>query len=120
MSSNEKIIGDFSFICPECGIGNPKDAENCLMCDKDLKNTITFIEDDSYDLEITKDSIILYKKKFWGAERTGKIIQYYLNKMEKIEFGSPISRFIFVYEGKRITFPLREENINILKSFFKI
>jgi hypothetical protein len=116
---SNSVIGDFSLICPDCGVGNPKDAENCLICDRDLKNIIAFLEDDPYDLEITRDSLIEYKKNFWGDERTGKIKTYYFDKMEKIEFGSPISRLIFDYEGKRVVLPLREGNMEIIKEFFK-
>jgi ribosomal protein L40E len=116
---NENIIVDFSLICPECGVGNPKNAENCMICDRDLKNIIVFLEDDPYDLEITEEFLIEYKKNFWGEERTGKITIYKIDKMEKIEFGSPISRFIFEYEGKRVVLPLREENMVTMKKFFK-
>ena len=119
LDENNSLKEIFGLICPECGVGNPKDAENCLICDRDLKNIIAFLEDDPYDLEITENSLIEYKKNFWGDERTGKITTYYFDKMEKIEFGSPISRFIFEYEGKRIVLPLREENMEIIKTFFK-
>lgn len=119
LDENNILKEIFSLICPDCGVGNPKDAENCLICDRDLKNIIAFLEDDPYDLEITEDSLIEYKKNFWGDERTGKITTYYFEKMEKIEFGSPISRFIFEYEGKRIVLPLREENMEIIRKFFK-
>lgn len=116
---NNKIINAFSLICPECGVGNPEDADNCIICDRDLKNIIIFMEDDPYDLEITEDSLIEYKKNFWGDERTGEKNEYKLEKIEKVEFGSPISRLIFYYEEERIVLPLREENMEIVKSFFK-
>ena len=73
---NNEIINAFSLICPECGVGNPEDADNCIICDRDLKNIIIFMEDDPYDLEITEDSLIEYKKNFWGDERTGKKNEY--------------------------------------------
>ena len=122
MDSNEynETLEEFSLICPECGVGNPKNTENCIICDRDLTNIIIFLLDDPYDLEITEDSLIEYKKNFWGTERTGKITIYYLSKMKKIEFGSPITRFIFEYEGKRVVLPLREENMEKIKSIFKI
>lgn len=122
MDSNEYkgTLEEFSLICPECGVGNPKNTKNCIICDRDLTNIIIFLVDDPYDLEITEDSLIEYKKNFWGTERTGKVTTYYLSKMKKIEFGSPITRFIFEYEGKRVVLPLREENMEKIKSIFKI
>ncbi|MGB9937027.1 MAG: hypothetical protein ACPK7O_04855 [Methanobacterium sp.] len=119
MNSNENNNREkWGTICPECGVGNPKDAENCIICDRDLTNIIIYFEDDPYDLEITEDSLIIYKKNFWGTERTGKEDKYYLAKMEKIEFGSPINRFIFMYEGKRVVLPLQEENMDKIKAYF--
>lgn len=118
-NENNEIMNNFSLICPECGVGNPSDAKNCIICDRDLKNIIAFMEDDPYDLEISEDFLIVYKKNFWGDERTGKRIEYKLDKIEKIKFGSPVKRFIFEYENKRVVLPLREENMEIIKSFFE-
>lgn len=118
-NENNEIMNNFTLICPECGVGNPNNAANCIICDRDLKNIIAFMEDDPYDLEITKNSLIIYKKNFWGNERTGKIIEYKIDKIEKIEFGSPVKRFIFEYENKRVVLPLREENMEIIKLFFE-
>lgn len=120
MNSNEdhEIKDFFSLICPECGVGNPKDAENCLVCDKNLKHTVMFFEDDSFDIEITDKCLIEYRKNFWGTNRTGKITKYELSKIEKIEFGKPISRFIFYYNDKRIVLPLKEENMDKIKNYF--
>ena len=115
-SDNEsQIENEFALICPECGIGNLKDAQNCIVCDRNLQNIVAFLEDDSFDIEITKDSIIEYRKTFWGDNRTGKVNKYALNKIENIEFGTPISRLIFIYEGKRVVLPLKEENMDKLK-----
>ena len=106
---------EFTLICPECGVGNLKGTQNCIVCDKNLQNTIAFLEDDSFDLEITEDHIIEYRKTFWGDNRTGKINKYALNKIDNIEFGTSISRFIFIHEGKRVVLPLREENFRKIK-----
>ncbi len=115
-NDNELQIEDeFTLICPECGLANLKGAQNCIVCDRNLQNTIAFLEDDSFDLEITEDSIIEYRKNFWGTSRTGKVNKYALNKIENIEFGAPVSRFIFIYEGKRVVLPLREENLEKIK-----
>ncbi|MGF7119142.1 hypothetical protein [Methanobacterium oryzae] len=118
-NQNNDIIGDFSLICPECGVGNPKNTENCIVCDKDLKHTVAFFEDDPFDLEITEEHLIEYRKNFWGTDRTGKINKYALNKIKKLEFGSSISRLIFEYNRKRVILPLREENLIKIKEFLK-
>lgn len=116
---DEEFSGiSFDLICPECGVGNPADAEKCLLCDKNLKETVAFMEDDFFDLEITKDCLLEYRKNFWGDRRTGKINKYRLDKIEKIQFESPINRFIFIYEDKRVVIPLREENMKIIKDYF--
>lgn len=119
---NEKEIkmeNQFDLICPECGVGNLKGSKNCLVCGKNLEDTILFLEDDSFDLEITKDAIIEYRKKFWGDSRTGKVNKYNLNEIENVEFG-PSSRFIFLHNGKRIVLPLQEENMKKLKEIKEV
>jgi hypothetical protein len=120
MSSNEDEIGiSFDLICPECGVGNPSGAKNCLVCDKNLEDTIEFMEDDFFDLEITGDYLVECRKKFWGEERSGKVIKYRWTDIKDVEFGSPIPRFIFYYQGKRKVIPLRDENMATLKKVIK-
>ena len=116
--SNQSDI--FILICPGCGIGNPEGSDYCIFCDKDLKETVLFLEDDSFDIEITEELLIEYKKKFWGDERSGKVNKYKLNKIKNIEIGSPIKRFIFNYEDQRVALPLKKENLKIIKEYFKI
>lgn len=108
-------IEGLNLICPECGMANPDDGEECIFCDRDLTNILLFLEDDSFDLEISKSSIIEYRKNFWGTERTGKVIEYPLSEISNIEFGSPITRFKFDYNGERHVIPLRKENMECLK-----
>lgn len=122
MNDDKKIdISDaFSLICPGCGVGNPEGTEYCIFCDKDLKETILFLEDNSFDLEITKEFLIEYKKKFWGEERSGKVNRYKLNKIKNIKIGSPISRFIFEYSEKRVVLPFKKENLKKIKEYFKV
>jgi len=110
----------FILICPNCGVGNLENSDYCIFCDKNLKETILFLEDDSFDLEITEEFLIEYRKKFWGKERTGKVNKYKLSEIENIHIGSPVSRFIFEYKGKRIVFPLKEENLEKIKKYFHI
>lgn len=109
----------FNLICPECGVGNPEGAKYCLVCDRDLEETLLFMEDDSFDLEVTRDFLIEYRKNFWGTRRTGKIVKYSWDKMENVQFGSPVNRFIFDHDGKRVVLPLREENMELMKKLFK-
>ena len=112
---NSPKLDGFSQICPECGVANPDDSEVCLVCDRDLTNIVVFLEDDSFDLEITETCIIEYRKNFWGTDRTGKVNQYPITEITNIEFGSPITRFKFDYNGERQVIPLKAENMAILK-----
>lgn len=114
-----KIENEFDLICPKCGVENLKGTENCLVCGKNLEDTITFLEDDSFDLEITEYAIIEYKKSFWGDKRTGKVNKYNLKEIKNVEFG-PSSRFIFLYNGKRIVLPLQEGNLKKLKEIKEV
>ncbi|BDZ71585.1 hypothetical protein [Methanobacterium petrolearium] len=109
-------IADFGLICPECGTANPDNTEYCIFCDKNLSEIVLFLEDDSFDLEITKNCLIEYRKTFWGDSRTGKVIKYPLKEISNIEFGSPITRLKFDFNGKRQVLPLREENMESLKA----
>lgn len=118
MVNEEENRISFDLICPECGVGNPEGAKNCLVCEKNLEDTVAFMEDDFFDLEITSDCLLEYRKNFWGTRRTGKINKYRLKKMKDIEFGSPINRFKFVYGDKKVVIPLRNENMEILRRFF--
>lgn len=119
MDIEEETMISFDLICPECGVGNPEGSKNCLVCDKNLEDTIFFMEDDFFDLEITTECLLEYRKNFWGTNRTGKINKYYWNKMKYIEFGSPVNRFIFIYDGKRVVIPLKDQNMDIMKKLFK-
>jgi ribosomal protein L40E len=31
-------------ICPKCGVGNPDNVDNCIVCDKDLEETVLFLK----------------------------------------------------------------------------
>ncbi|MEN6552538.1 MAG: hypothetical protein ABFC34_06580, partial [Methanobacterium sp.] len=86
-----------------------------LVCERDLSNIVLFLEDDSFDLELTSECLIEYRKNFWGTDRTGKVLTYPLNKISNIEYGSPITRFKFDYKGERRVIPLRKENMEMLK-----
>jgi hypothetical protein len=117
MSMDEKYNNDIPYnkICPECGVGNPENTDNCIVCDKNLLETVLFLEDEFYDLEITKELFIEYRKNFYKTRRTGKVKKYLLVKMEKIVFGYPITRFSFEYNGKREVYALKKENYDSLK-----
>ena len=45
-----KIENQFDLICPKCGVGNLKGTKDCIVCGKNLEDTIAFLEDDSFDL----------------------------------------------------------------------
>ncbi|MEN6592341.1 MAG: zinc-ribbon domain-containing protein [Methanobacterium sp.] len=47
MDDEDSFIS-FNLICPECGVGNPEGAEYCLVCGRDLQETILFMEDDPF------------------------------------------------------------------------
>jgi hypothetical protein len=113
---NENNDGiSFDKICPKCGVGNPDDADNCIVCDKDLEETVLFFEDEFYDIELTNDSFIEYRKNFYKTRRTGKVRVFSIDKMEKIRFGHPITRFTFNYNGKKEVYALKAENYRSLK-----
>jgi hypothetical protein len=105
----------FDKICPKCGVGNPDEADNCIICDKDLEETMLFFEDEFYDIELTNDSFIEYRKNFYKTRRTGKVKIFNIDKMEKIRFGHPITRFTFNYNGKKEVYALKAENYRSLK-----
>jgi len=105
----------FDKICPKCGVGNPDEADNCIVCDKDLEETVLYFEDEFYDIEITNDSFIEYRKNFYKTRRTGKVKIFSIEKMEKIHFGHPITRFTFNYNGKKEVYALKTENYRALK-----
>jgi hypothetical protein len=117
MTSLDDDLGmvTFTLICPECGVANPDDSMSCMVCDRDLTNIVLFLEDDSFDLELTSEHLIEYRKNFWGTDRTGKVIKYSLCEISNIEYGSPITRFKFDFNGERKVIPLRKENMEILK-----
>ncbi|EKF86435.1 hypothetical protein [Methanobacterium formicicum] len=112
---NEPGMVLFTLVCPECGVANPDNSLNCMVCDRDLTNIVLFLEDDSFDLELTDEFLIEYRKNFWGTERTGKVIKYPLSEISNIEYGSPITRFKFDYNGERLVIPLKKENMEVLK-----
>ena len=97
-------------------MGNSPQALNCLVCDRDLEKTLAFLEDDSFDLEVTIECLVEYRKNFWGTNRTGKVNQYHRDRMENLEFGEEISRFKFDYEGQRKVLACRKENLEKLKA----
>ena len=105
----------FEKICPSCGVGNPSDASNCIVCDRDISETVLFLEDAFFDLELTQDELVEYRKNFYRTRRTGKVMRYTLKDMDDVEFGHPVKRFIFEYHGERVVLPLEEGNYERLK-----
>ena len=111
----ESYKTSFEKICPSCGVGNPSDASNCIVCDRDLSETVLFLEDAFFDLELTQDEVVEYRKNFYRTRRTGKVMRYTLKDMDDVEFGHPVKRFIFEYHGERVVLPLEEGNYERLK-----
>ncbi len=68
----------------------------------------------NFDATKTKFLLALNFEGFWGTNRTGKVNKYNLNKIENVEFGLS-SRLIFLYNGKSIVLPLKEENLKRIK-----
>ncbi len=112
--NNDIVLKSFNKICPSCGIGNPENVTRCIVCDKDLEETVLFLEDEFYDLEITSELFIEYRKNFYRTRRTGKVKTYRFEKMENIVFGHPITRFSFFYNGKKEVYALNEMNYKYL------
>ncbi|MCK9150680.1 zinc ribbon domain-containing protein [Methanobacterium alcaliphilum] len=119
MHKKDPELMDYTLICPECGVGNPENAEFCLVCEKNFQDTLLFFQDDFFDLEITKDHLVEYRKNFWGTSRTGKVIKYLLSDMRELEFESKITRFKFNYNGKKHVLPIRKENMEQLIKILK-
>ena len=105
----------FNRICPECGVGNQEEVDNCIVCDKDLSETLLFFEDEFYDMELTTEFLIEYRKNFYRTRRTGKVKKYVISEMKDVKFGHPIKRFSFTYNGKNEVYALNEDNYNSLK-----
>lgn len=116
MSSQEEYCVETSFnkICPQCEVGNPDDAEYCIICDKNLTETVLFLADEFYDLEFTSDTMIEYRKNFYRTRRTGKVQHFMIDKMEQITFGSPVTRFKFKYNDEDVVYALKKENYDRL------
>lgn len=97
--------GSFMFgkTCPKCEFENSEDANFCMKCGKDLKETIAYFEGDSggHDIEVTPNTLIVYKRSLWSGKRTGKVKVYEREKMENIEVGRTSSHLSFKYNGKR-------------------
>ena len=77
--------------------------------------TLLYIEDQFFDIEITKDKFIAYEKKNSGTERTGKIKEYNIDSIENIHFEYPVTIVNFDYNGKKAVYSLNEKNYNSLK-----
>jgi hypothetical protein len=61
-----RIENQFDLTCSECGVGNLKKAKNSILCGKNIDYTVVFLKDDTFDLGIPKNTIIAYKKGYWG------------------------------------------------------
>lgn len=104
-------------VCPACRTENRKGARFCVKCGKDLKETIAYFGNKSFDdIEVTSDKLIVYKKK-WG-EQTGEIEVYEREKMENIEIGRTLKQLRFDYNGKRKIINFDGEHLNKIEEIF--
>lgn len=85
MSLDENINDEITFnkICPKCGVANPDNEDNCIICDKDLLETVLYLEDAFFDLEITETEFVEYRKNYYRTRRTGKVKRFNLKKWKK-------------------------------------
>lgn len=121
--------GNLNRTCPNCSAENRKNSEYCVECGKDLKKTLFYVDGkisiiDASDIEITENSLIEYKKNFFG-KRSGQISEYYLDKMGDMlindrmqrlcsPFPFPYISLEFNYGKRRKSVYIPENNINDL------
>ena len=77
--------------------------------------TLLYIEDQFFDIEITKNKFIAYEKKNSGTKRTGKVKEYNIDVMENIHFEYPVTIVNFDYQGKKAVYSFNPKNYNALK-----
>ncbi|MGB9201167.1 hypothetical protein [Methanobacterium sp.] len=77
--------------------------------------TLLYIEDQFFDIEITKNKFIAYEKKNSGTKRTGRVKEYNIDVMENIHFEYPVTIVNFDYQGKKAVYSFNPKNYNALK-----
>ena len=90
---------------------NTENSETNAVSDKNL----LYIEDQFFDIEITKNKFIAYEKKNSGTKRTGKVKEYNMDAMENIHFEYPVTIVNFDYQGKKAVYSFNPKNYNSLK-----
>jgi hypothetical protein len=90
---------------------NTENSETNAVSDKNL----LYIEDQFFDIEITKNKFIAYEKKNSGTKRTGKVKEYDIDAIENIHFEYPVTIVNFDYNGKKAVYSFNPKNYNSLK-----
>ena len=90
---------------------NTENSETNAVSDKNL----LYIEDQFFDIEITKNKFIAYEKKNSGTKRTGKVQEYDIDAIENIHFEYPVTIVNFDYNGKKAVYSFNPKNYNSLK-----
>ncbi len=96
--------------CPE-DMGNTENSTYHPENDK----TLLSLEDQFFDIEITKNRFTAYEKKNSGNKRNGKFKEYNMKDIENFHFGYPVLIASFQYHDKRAVFSFNEKNYNALK-----
>jgi hypothetical protein len=107
-NNNNEIFSNKT--CPE-SLDNTENSTTNTECD----NTLLYIEDQFFDIEITKNKFIAYEKKNSGTKRTGKVKEYNMDAMENIHFEYPVTIVNFDYQGKKAVYSFNPKNYNALK-----
>jgi hypothetical protein len=90
---------------------NTENSETNAVSDKNL----LYIEDQFFDIEITKNKFIAYEKKNSGTKRTGQVKEYDIDAIENIHFEYPVTIVNFDYNGKKAVYSFNPKNYNSLK-----
>ena len=77
--------------------------------------TLLYIEDQFFDIEITKNKFIAYEKKNSGTKRTGKIKEYDIDAIENVHFEYPVTIVSFDYKDKKAVYSFNPQNYRSLK-----
>jgi hypothetical protein len=108
---NKNIFIDFTVITIMTDNDNTENSTNNAVSDK----TLLYIEDQFFDIEITKNKFIAYEKKNSGTKRTGKIKEYDIEAIENIHFEYPVTIVNFDYNGKKAVYSFNPQNYESLK-----
>jgi hypothetical protein len=93
------------------GEDTAKNSHNTVEYD----NTVLYMEDQFFDIEVTPDKLIAYEKKNSGTKRTGKVKEYNIDSIENVRFEYPVTIINFDYNGKKAVYSFNQKNYDSLK-----